>query len=229
MSDANQDNRVFDFLQHRILTHYNEAQMILRDEMPPPRTAIVYPTYICNQNCVWCEYREENANDRTVMTGDQLRGLMRDLYDLGVRGTEFCGGGEPTLHPDLADVVRESKQMGMSIGVLTNGTMCTGDLAEALVDCASYVRVGFDGATAATVERVKRPKRPDVTFDAVCANIREMLALREERGTGVRISMKVVLDTSNCDEVEDCVRLAADLGVDSVQFKAARLCDTELL
>ncbi|MCP4639181.1 MAG: hypothetical protein GY851_02040, partial [bacterium] len=36
-------------------------------------------------------------------------------------------------------------------------------------------------------------------------------------------------DTSNCDEVEDCVRLAADLGVDSVQFKAARLCDTELL
>ena len=228
MNPSESERGVFDYLQHRILTHYHEARMILNGEMPAPRTAIVYPTYVCNQNCTWCEYRAENSELRTVMTEEQFRGLMRDLGALGVKGTEFCGGGEPTLHPAFASVVRESAAAGMRIGVLTNGTKCTGEIASALVDCASYVRVGFDGASAEMVDRVKRPKSPDATFDAVCAHVREMLDLRAERGTQVRISMKVVLDATNYHEVEDCVGLAIDLEVDSIQFKAARLCKTEL-
>lgn len=227
--DSPRDNdQVFDHLQYRILTHYHAAMSILAGRMPAPRTAIVYPTYVCNQNCTWCEYRVENDAWRDVMTTEHLRGLLRDLYELGVRGTEFCGGGEPTLHPDLAELMREAHGYGMRFGLLTNGTKCRGELAEALVDCASYVRVGFDGATAATMDRVKRPKAPDATFDAVCENVRAMLRLRGERGTSVRISMKVVLDNTNYREVPDCVALARELGVDSIQFKAARLCPTEL-
>ena len=38
----------------------------------------------------------------------------------------------------------------------------------------------------------------------------------------------MVLDATNYGELEECVRLAIDLGVDSIQFKAARMCDTEL-
>lgn len=228
MSDDKQHDKVFDHLQHRILTHYHEAKNILEGGMPAPRTAIVYPTYVCNQNCTWCEYRVENSEWRDVMTREQLRGLLRELYALGVRGTEFCGGGEPAMHPDLADAMREAYGYGMRFGLLTNGTKCTGELAEALVDCASYVRVGFDGATAATVDRVKRPKHPDASFDAVCENVRAMLRLRDARGTHLRISMKVVLDATNYREAPDCVALARDLGVDSIQFKAARLCPTEL-
>lgn len=218
----------FELLQHRILTHYEAARGILKGEMPAPRTAIVYPTYVCNQNCVWCEYAEDNDALRTVMTDERLRGLLRELRALGVTGVEFCGGGEPTLHPTLAAVIRDMRADGMRIGLLTNGTKLEGALAEAVVDCASYARIGFDGATAEMMERVKRPKSPEARFDALCAKVRGLVALRNARGTGLRISIKVVLDTQNCGQVEDCVRLAADLGVDSIQFKAARLCDTEL-
>jgi radical SAM protein with 4Fe4S-binding SPASM domain len=55
-----------------------------------------------------------------------------------------------------------------------------------------------------------------------------MVRLRDARGTRVRISMKVVLDATNYHEVPQCVELARDLGVDSIQFKAARVCPTEL-
>ncbi len=97
---------VFDTLQSRILTHWPEAQSILERKMPAPRTAIVYPTYVCNQDCLWCEYNAENTNknlDR-VMSRDRLFALIEDLRSLGVRGVEFCGGGEPTLHPNLAEL-----------------------------------------------------------------------------------------------------------------------------
>lgn len=224
------DSQVFDTLQTRILTHWPEARMIRERKMPAPRTAIVYPTYVCNQDCLWCEYNYENTSRETkgIMPKENLFKLIDDLRSLGVQGVEFCGGGEPTLHPNLAELVRDMKSRGTSVGLLTNGTKLKGELASALVDCASYVRVGFDGASAQMVDHVKRPRTPEARFDAVCANISAMLALRKERGTGVKISVKVVLDQNNVVETEDCVKLAVQLGVDSIQFKAARLVDSEL-
>ena len=219
---------VFDFLQNRVLTHYPAARMILHGEMPAPRTAIVYPTYVCNQNCLWCEYAADNKDIHAMMSSENLRRLMGDLRDLGVRGVEFCGGGEPTLHPLLPELIREMKADGMSSGLLTNGTRLKGRLAEAVVDCSSYVRVGLDGADAETMQRLKRPVSLDAGFDAVCANVAGLVALRNARKTGLVISMKVILTADNYAQVEACVRLAVELGVDSIQFKAARLCDNEL-
>lgn len=219
---------VFDFLENRILTHYHAARMLLDGEMPAPRTAIVYPTYICNQNCLWCEYAEDNAGIHQMMTNDQLTGLIRALRELGVRGVEFCGGGEPTLHPRLAGIIREMKSRGMSTGLLTNGSRIKGELALALAECASYVRVGFDSANQATFDRVKRPRSPEATFDNICENVSNLIRLRNERGGKVLVSLKVILCADNFHEVAECVALAKHLGVDSIQFKAARLTDREL-
>lgn len=219
---------VFDFLENRIITHYHAARMILEGEMPAPRTAIVYPTYVCNQNCLWCEYAEDNTAIHSMMSHDQLAGLLGELHALGVRGVEFCGGGEPTLHPSLPGVIREMKSRGLSTGLLTNGTRIKGDLALALADCASYVRVGFDSAHADTFNRVKRPRSPEATFDGVCENVANLIRLRGERGGKVLVSMKVILCADNYHEIGDCVALASQLGVDSIQFKAARLTDREL-
>jgi MoaA/NifB/PqqE/SkfB family radical SAM enzyme len=76
--------------------------------------------------------------------------------------------------------------------------------------------------------RVKRPKTAAAGFDAVCENVRHLISLRNERGTSLAVSMKIILSSENYTEVERCVELARELKVDSVQFKAARLCDTEL-
>jgi len=196
--------------------------------MPEPRMAIVYPTYICNQDCLWCEYRAENTEHHTIMSREQLMQLIDDLHGLGVQGVEFCGGGEPSLHPNLAEAVRELAKRGMSVGILTNGTKVKDDLAEALVDHGSYVRVGFDGGTEETIHKVKRPKTPEARFDAVCANVKNLVRMRNERNTKCRISMKFVVDKYNCHEIEEAVKLAIELTADSIQFKAARLCDSEM-
>lgn len=219
---------VFDLLQNRIMSHYPQARMIRNREMPAPRMAIVYPTYVCNQDCIWCEYRPDNYEFHNLMTNDDFRKLVADLDELGIEGIEFCGGGEPTLHPIFTEVVRDTADRGIRVGLLTNGTKLYGELAELLVDCASYVRVGFDGGTEETVNAVKRPRSPEARFDAVCRNIKNMIVLRNERGTKCLISMKVVVSQENRHEIEKCVTLAMELNADSVQFKAARLCPSEL-
>ncbi len=226
MSKHNGD--VFDFLQHRIITHYESAVKIRKREMPAPRTAIVYPTYVCNQDCLWCEYRSENTEHHAVMSRDELMGVITDLDNLGVKGVEFCGGGEPSLHPHLADAVEDLHRRGMSVGILTNGTKMKGRLAEVFIKYGSYVRVGFDGGTAETGNFVKQPKSPEARFEAVCENVAAMVKLRNEQGTACRISMKVVVDQNNMHEIEEAVKLGVELKVDSIQFKAARLVDSEV-
>ncbi len=225
---SEQNDSVFDFLQHRILTHYTQALQIRKREMPAPRTAIVYPTYVCNQDCLWCEYSSENTEHHAVMKNDDLRKLMADLDNLGVKGVEFCGGGEPSLHPILAEIAHDLHRREMSFGILTNGTKMKGELADVFIEHGSYVRVGFDGGTEETVNRVKRPKTPEAAFAAVCENVRNMVELRNARGTNCRVSMKYVIDQNNAHEIEEAVKLAGELHVDSIQFKAARVCASEL-
>jgi MoaA/NifB/PqqE/SkfB family radical SAM enzyme len=76
---------VFGFLENRIITHYPEAVQILNRDMPAPRTAIVYPTYICNQDCTWCEYNAENSEHHSLMKNDDFRKLIADLDTLGIK------------------------------------------------------------------------------------------------------------------------------------------------
>jgi MoaA/NifB/PqqE/SkfB family radical SAM enzyme len=219
----------FDHLNSRVLTFYHEAKMIRERKMPPPRMAIVYPTYVCNQDCLWCEYDAENTEHNSIMSKENLRQLAEDLHRLQIESVEFCGGGEPTLHPILAEVIRDLKEnKGISVGILTNGTKLKGELAEAVVDCCSYVRVGFDGGTIETCNAVKRPKTPEARVESVIEKLRDLMVLRNERKSACRISMKVVVDQNNMHELEECVKLYLEMGLDSVQFKAARLVDSEV-
>ena len=222
--------QTFELLGTRILTFYSEARDILQRKMPKPRLGIVYPTYVCNQDCLWCEYASENSQNTGIMDAEKFHHLLEDLANLGVEGIEFCGGGEPTLHPNLDNEITYLKRTrGVSVGLITNGTRLRGKLAEAVVECCSYVRVGMDAGTAATFNRVKRPKALSARFDAVCDNVSKVVALRNGSESKLRVSLKVVVDQNNYTELQSCVELAAQLGVDSIQFKAARLVDTELV
>lgn len=217
----------FDLFEHRILTHYAAARKILDGETPAPRMAIVYPSYRCNQNCLGCEYSDDVRDLRNLMDSDRLLGLIGALAGIGVEALEFCGGGEPSLHPDLPAAIRAASGLGVRTGLLTNGTMLKGDLRDALLTHASYVRAGIDAATNETYRQVKRPG-PEAGFPVVVDNLRGMVQERNRTGSRLRVSLKFLLSRRNLHEVEPAVALAAELGVDSIQFKALRNHSEEL-
>ncbi|MFH0921490.1 MAG: radical SAM protein [Fibrobacterota bacterium] len=214
---------VFSLLNARILSHYESARKILSNKMPAPRTAILYPTYVCNQACPGCEYQEDNRGIARMMTRAQLMHAVDELAALGVQGLEFCGGGEPTLHPDLAQAILRLRKRGISIGLLTNGTHLTGKLAKVAVRNLSYIRISLDAADAATFNRVKRPKDKNAGFAQVVANIRKIVALRKKDNAPVTLSIKYLVSRLNAEGLEKAAKLAASLGVDSLQFKSVRI------
>jgi MoaA/NifB/PqqE/SkfB family radical SAM enzyme len=70
-------------------------------------------TNMCNNNCIgcWCnsplleEKRMSAFAKKQTLSFDVIKKLIDDLKDIGTERVFLCGGGEPTLHPDIKEII----------------------------------------------------------------------------------------------------------------------------
>jgi pyrroloquinoline quinone biosynthesis protein E len=135
----------------------------------------------------------------------------------GLLSIKLQGMGEPLLNRELVDMLREGEKRGISMQFITNGTVLDPSLAGQLLDLKrTHIGFSLDGATAETFESI----RTGASFDKVVANIRE---LTRRRGKHVYplISVTAVVTRHNLHEIPVLVRLAKELGVDSINLQTA--------
>lgn len=120
-----------------------EAQFITRALMSTrhPVLAHVIPMRRCNLACAYC-----NEYDRTS-DPVPLEEMKRRLDKLAALGTSIVtlSGGEPMMHPDLAEIVRHIRRRGMIAGLITNGYYATPKRIRALNDAGlQYLQISID-------------------------------------------------------------------------------------
>jgi MoaA/NifB/PqqE/SkfB family radical SAM enzyme len=99
-----------------------------------PIIAHVIPIRRCNLACAYCnEYDDFSPH---VPTGEMLRRIDR-LASLGLSALTFSGG-EPTLHPNLDELIHRVRERGMLSGLITNGFLLNEDRIE------RFNRAGLD-------------------------------------------------------------------------------------
>jgi MoaA/NifB/PqqE/SkfB family radical SAM enzyme len=75
-----------------------------------------YVTTRCNARCAFCDiYMKKGIDSKLEDVLFNLKGLKR----IGIRFIDFTGG-EPLLHPDLPEMLREAKRIGLATTVTTN-------------------------------------------------------------------------------------------------------------
>src|SRR5512136_70435 len=183
-------------------------------QRPTNQLARIYvePTTACNLQCRTCM---RNVWDEPLgrMDGDTFGRVLEGIQALPEPPTVFFGGlGEPLLHPEFLDMVREVKRLDAPVEAITNGLLLDEARIEALIDVAlDTLWVSIDGATPdcyadvrrdgdlprviANLERLrdlkiqKRVKRPllGISFVAMRRNLAELPeVLRLEHGVGAR-------------------------------------------
>lgn len=222
-------HNALDYLQLRVLSFYQEALMLKEGRMPAPRMCILYPTYACNHRCAGCDYREINRAGRSL-TSDEFDHVIRELLALGIKSIEFCGGGEPTLHPHLTKAMDKFAENRIDFGLLTNGTNLTNEIKTRLVDGGSYCRVSVEAGSRNVFDSYKKPQGRKAGFVVVMKNIEDLVAMREARraDSKLQISYKYSLDMNNYEDALPAVELARKLKVDSIQFKCIRNVPSEI-
>jgi MoaA/NifB/PqqE/SkfB family radical SAM enzyme len=196
----------------------------LGDALGRPLTGPVFGTlmltYRCNNACKMCDYPRRGAADasagRREMDTAQIRTVLEDFAAIGTTGMALIGG-EPTLRPDLDEILRAIKDLGMVANITTNGSM----LADAR-RAAALLRTGIDlvnfsidGADAATHDGQRG--RPG-NFDAIRQAVGHLARLRADLNPGVVINAVSVLTDRNVHQAAAIARAAVDMGCDRVGF-----------
>lgn len=122
-----------------------------------------------------CNYRCDHCIDWDILNSgvqhkeQALRDSLREMAARGLRSVILIGGGEPTMYPRFADVVRYLKQdLRLQVAVVSNGGRNDRifDVAECF-EPGDWVRLSLDAGSDEVFQAMHRPRKP-VTLDEIC-------------------------------------------------------------
>jgi radical SAM protein with 4Fe4S-binding SPASM domain len=167
----------------------------------------------CNLKCVWCSDGDLRKRQGVQSTLDEatLWRLFDDLKAGGTAGVVLEGGGEPTLHPGFDRVVARLREVGLAVGLITNGL---NNLSSDTLRAMEWIRVSLD---ASTPEEFQAFKGHD-GFERVLSNVYNFAAHCATVGIGY------VVTNRNLYDMESLVLRLRRYGVSYIQFRPVIDC-----
>jgi len=107
-----------------------EFQMIAKGlaSTDHPIMAQIIPIRRCNLSCEYCNEYDDFSKPVPLET---MKSRIDHLARLGT-SIVTLSGGEPTLHPEVDDIISHIRRRGMLAGMITNGYLLTADRIQRL-------------------------------------------------------------------------------------------------
>lgn len=84
-------------------------------------TVSFHITKPCNMACKFCYSTYENLGRVKMLTLNDAKTIIQKLVSAGVQKITFAGG-EPLLHTQIEPMIAYAKELGMTTGIITNGS-----------------------------------------------------------------------------------------------------------
>ncbi|MHC4663838.1 MAG: PIG-L family deacetylase [Planctomycetota bacterium] len=197
------------------------------DELPLDSIPVVSPEWMvieltarCNLKCKMCIWRDNifNHNNMSVDLSDEilerLSGPMSAVKYITIAG----GRGEPLMHPKFGGYFRRIREINPDavIHLESNGLLLDRKTRELLINNRlTNIMLGMDAATPETYGRIRKGG----DFDKLVSNAESLVQERNDNNsTYPRVGINFVVQMDNFREMSRIVELAAESGVDGVNF-----------
>ena len=162
-----------------IASQYNKVGKLLRflrnldgDALARLKAGYLWPPHVvfhitsrCQLPCPHCCYSNRDKNQSIAW--DDILALLPALQRNGTRAIEHSGG-EPTLYPRCAELVRIIADMGFKQGLITNGLKLAETLSPEDMAHCTWIRVSLDAITQGiTIPHFQAPAATTVTASYV--------------------------------------------------------------
>jgi SynChlorMet cassette radical SAM/SPASM protein ScmF len=197
----------------RPATNLTDTELDLPEGVPPLTSLYLYISGSCNLACRHCwitpTYQTGENGGRQIDV-DGVREAICEAKPLGLQTVKLTGG-EPMLHPKFRELVSMADDEGLSIQIETNGTLIDRDLAGFLKqkEHVTFISVSVDGIDAKTHEDLRGVRG---SFEQAVNGIRNLV------DQGCRPQLICTLHRGNVSQITEIVKLAEDLGCESVKF-----------
>jgi MoaA/NifB/PqqE/SkfB family radical SAM enzyme len=189
---------------------------------PAPHTVEQYLTMYCQARCAHCNAWDRNrALGETEMPPEMAWRLHASIKRMGVRGVQYCGGGEPTLWHGgkVADLIADLDPLTMRAGMASNlirGHVLARPEVLANMQFIEAAVFAYDDAGYRLVAGGKR------FHTALERSVRQILRVRDEAGlTRPRVNAKIIINNVNYRWLQQIYTWAAGVGFDNIHLRLA--------
>ncbi len=183
----------------------------------PPKLGIDM-TGACNVKppCVYCNW------DFTKGLEGKDADVPFTLETLGEYGAFFensqelvnCSIGEPFMMKNVDELLDEFGRRGKILEITTNGQILTDANIQKLLGRPAHLYISLDAATAQTYAKLRNP-----TFVRLLDNVKRLIKAKGGRGRLPHVYLVFMPMKANAHEVDDFVRLCAELEADRLVLR----------
>lgn len=168
---------------------------------PFPSMVMIDTTTRCNLGCIHCPNRQ--LKERPGFVGDMEVGLYRKIIDEiseENKGTVIrpFDGGEPLMRKDMEELIHYAKSKGIEhVSINSNGLLLCRDRCLTLLESGlDHIEISIDAATEDTYRKIRGSDRYGMLLD----NVHQLLALRLEKKSDLKVSVSFVRQEFNREE-----------------------------
>lgn len=175
------------------------------------RACAAFPTYVmfdvtnlCNSKCTHCPHSLPDYHKKhpvTHLDPDVFRRVVDECVGRELQFVRITADGEPLLHPQLLEMIAYATQHGVGpIGLTTNGSLLTPEVADQLIDAGLFmVDFSLDAVRRDTYAEIRR----GLDYDTVMQNVTAFVARRNERRAPIKVMVSFVKQRRNIDELDE--------------------------
>lgn len=180
----------------------------------PPFQLVVETSSVCNLRCpqCWIGLRQTNRTEGLHFMAMELFDRIMDQVQSFVKHTYLHLWGEPTLNPNLAEMIRKTKAFS-TIDLATHGLFLDDAMVDAITECDA-ISISIDGVTQATYERYRVGGR----LNEAMLGLAKLSAACEKKGKS--LNWTYVVFKENEHEMNEARRLAECFPNVKLGFKA---------
>jgi len=129
--------------------------------------------------------------------------IIRECVENSCKEIHLHNFGEPLMDKKLESRIRYAKSNGIPrVKIFSNGSLLTENRRRSLIESGlDEIKISFDGATREEFESIRTPLK----YDKVVKNIRELVKLRNE----MRSSMKIFVACCSTQDRSETMNLIA--------------------
>jgi sulfatase maturation enzyme AslB (radical SAM superfamily) len=169
----------------------------------------------CNLRCPGCWVKNSHnlSTARTIEVMDVgiLERTLKFGRNMGISKISLLGG-EPTLHPQLPEIIKKAYALGYEkVSITTNGVFASSKIEELAASNLSNISFSIDGSTPEMHNMIRPSMNGRDTFSVTINNLRKALIYSKEYGFTVTVNHTIF--PANFHDTESMIKFVASIGV----------------
>jgi len=179
---------------------------------PSPLALVAELTHRCPLHCVYCSNPLELESRASELSTETWSRVFKEAAEAGALQADLTGG-EPLARPDIVELVRHARAVGLYVSLITSGLALDEGKLDLLVDAGlDHFQLSFQGAREETANEISGTK----------SHQHKLRVLEWIKRYRIGLTLNFVIHRRNIDELDEMLAMVESSLPGSVEFASVQ-------